>query len=331
MLSKPADAIPRGDGWLYEPKWDGFRALVFRAGDAVHLASRNELPLERYFPDVVEVVKGCLPERCVVDGEIVIPGERGLDFDALQLRLHPAASRVKKLSEEIPASFIAFDVLHDGADDLREAPLHQRRARLEAMLRGSKRCFVTPQTDDPDEAAAWFERFEGAGLDGLIAKHRDLRYEPGERVMVKIKHQRTADCVVAGYRLNKSRDGVGSLVLGVYGDGGEMHHLGFTSTFKAAERRELLTQLQPLVRGVRDGGPPSRWTQGKDTSWTEIEPGLVCEVAFDHLQGGWRFRHGARFVRWRADKDPKDCTFDQFVEPEPFALEDIRALAERDA
>lgn len=329
MLAKPSGEIPRGDGWLYEPKWDGFRAIVYRAGDDVHIASRNNLPLERYFPEVVDTVRGCFPERCVVDGEIVIPGEGGLDFDSLQLRLHPAASRVRKLAAEIPASFIAFDALALGDDDLRGSPFDERRARLVGAIASGPSCFVTPQTSDAAEAQRWFERFEGAGLDGVIAKKADLLYVPGERVMVKVKHERTADCVVAGYRLNKGRDGIGSLVLGVYSAEGELHHLGFTSTFRAPQRRELLRDLQPLVVGVRDGGPPSRWTAGKDTSWVELEPRLVCEVAFDHLQGGWRFRHGARFVRWRADRDAKDCTFDQFVAPEPFSLEEIRALAER--
>jgi ATP-dependent DNA ligase len=324
MLSAAQDEIPTGEGWLYEPKWDGFRALVYRDGDRVHIGSRNALPLERYFPEVVDLARASLPERCVVDGEIVIAGESGLDFDALQLRLHPAASRVKKLAQEIPASFVAFDLLALDAD-LRGAPFTQRRAALVDAVTASDDFFVTPQTTDPDVAAQWFERFEGAGLDGLIAKRADGTYEPGARVMVKIKHRRTADCVLVGYRLNKAGDGIGSFMLGVYHDG-EMHHIGYMSSFKAAERRAMLEQVQPLVLGEREGNQPSRWAQGKDTSWIALRPQLVAEVAYDHLQGGWRFRHGARFVRWRPDKDQADCTYEQFVPPAAFALADIRAL-----
>ncbi|MFN2614394.1 MAG: ATP-dependent DNA ligase [Actinomycetota bacterium] len=324
MLSAPREEIPVGGSWLYEPKWDGFRAIVYRDRDTIRIDSRNNLPLGRYFPDVVDLVKDALPGRCVVDGEIVIAGENGLDFDALQLRLHPAASRVAKLAKELPASFVVFDLLAlDGS--LMDAPFHARRASLMSAVRATDRVFVTPQTDDPALARDWFERFEGAGLDGVIAKQSSLLYVPGERVMVKVKHQRTADCVVVGYRLNKTRDGIGSLVLGVYNDG-EMMHIGFTSTFKAAERRKLLEQLRAMELGTRQGGPPSRWTQGKDTTWMEVKPVLVCEVAYDHLQGGWRFRHGARFMRWRKDKAPSDCTYEQFEPPKPFRLEDVRAL-----
>jgi ATP-dependent DNA ligase len=327
MLSAPRDDIPVGDGWLYEPKWDGFRAIAYRDGDSIRIDSRNNLPLARYFPDVVEILAAALPVRCVVDGEIVIAGDNGLDFDALQLRLHPAASRVQKLAKDLPASFVAFDLLALD-ESLMDGPFRERRERLVAAITHTDRVFVTPQTDDPQVAEEWFERFEGAGLDGIIAKQASLRYVPGERVMVKVKHQRTADCVVVGYRLNKTRDGVGSLVLGVYTDG-EMMHIGFTSTFKAAERRALLEQLRTIELGTRDGGPPSRWTAGKDTSWMEVKPVLVCEVAYDHLQGGWRFRHGARFVRWRKDKAPRECTYEQFKPPVPFKLDDIRAMGAR--
>lgn len=327
MLSASQDEIPSGEGWLYEPKWDGFRALIYRDRDRVHIGSRNSLPLERYFPDVVELALASLPDRCVVDGEIVVAGDNGLEFETLQSRLHPAASRVAKLSKEIPASFVAFDALAMD-EDLRGAPLSQRRAALVANVRATDDFFVTPQTSDAAIARDWFERFEGAGLDGVIAKRADGIYQPGERVMVKIKHRRTADCVVVGYRLNKAGDGIGSFVLGVYdGPEGEMHHLGFTSTFKASERRTMLEQVRPLELGRRDGGPASRWTAGKDTSWMELRPELVCEVAYDHLQGGWRFRHGARFVRWRGDKPAMDCTYAQFQEPTPFKLADIRALS----
>lgn len=327
MLSAAQDEIPVGDGWLYEPKWDGFRAIIFRDGDDVHIGSRNTLPLERYFPEVVSLALAAFPPRCVIDGEIVIAGDDGLDFDALQLRLHPAASRVAKLSKEIPASFVAFDALAL-EEDLREDAFVARRAMLVDAVRASDDCFVTPQTAAAAVAQEWFDRFEGAGLDGVIAKRAEMPYVAGERVMVKVKHRRTADCVVVGYRLNKNGDGIGSLVLGVHGGPeGPMHHIGFTSTFKAPERRALLERVRPLELGHRDGGPASRWTAGKDTSWMELKPELVCEVAYDHLQGGWRFRHGARFVRWRPDKAPEDCTYDQFQPPAPFKLSDIRALS----
>ena len=333
MLAALQREIPTGEGWLYEPKWDGFRAIVFRDGDRVHIGSRNELPLERYFPEVVECVKRALPERAVADGEIVLPGENGLEFELLQLRLHPAESRVRKLAEEIPATFVAFDLLATD-EDLRERPFEERRAKLVEMLKPQDRCFVTPQTDDPEEAERWFERFEGAGLDGVVAKNRDLKYVQDKRVMVKVKHERTADCVVGGYRLAKNKKGIGSFLLGLYGEG-NLNYVGFTSSFRAPERVKLLEMVKPLEGGVSfntEWGPggPSRWNQGKDLSWVSLEPVLVCEVAFDHLQG-YRFRHGTTFRRWRPDKDPKDCTYDQFKPPEPFKLDDIRALSERSA
>jgi ATP-dependent DNA ligase len=331
MLAALKREIPRGDGWLYEPKWDGFRAIVFRDGDRVHIGSRNELPLERYFPEVVDVVKAALPARAVADGEIILPGEDGLEFELLQLRLHPAESRVRKLAAEIPATFVPFDLLAND-DDLREQPFIDRRARLVELLRPQERCFVTPQTDDADEAERWFERFEGAGLDGVVAKRAEMPYVEGQRVMIKVKHERTADCVVGGYRLAKNKKGIGSFLLGLY-DGGNLNYVGFTSSFRAPERVKLLEMVKPLEGGHSfntEWGPggPSRWNQGKDLSWVSLEPVLVCEVAFDHLQG-YRFRHGTTFRRWRPDKDPKDCTYDQFKPPEAFKLADIRALSER--
>jgi ATP-dependent DNA ligase len=282
-------------------------------------------------------VKDALPERCVADGEIVLPGENGLEFELLQLRLHPAESRVRKLAAEIPATFVAFDLLAEGRNDLRERPFAERRANLVNLLTPQERCFVTPQTDDPEEASRWFDMFEGAGLDGVVAKRFDQRYAPRERVMVKVKHERTADCVVGGYRLAKDRKGVGSLLLGLYSDK-ELHYVGFTSSFRAPERIKLREMLQPLETeaaesfGVeRAPGGPSRWNQGKDVSWIPLKPVLVCEVAFDHLQGGHRFRHGTTFKRWRPDRDPADCTWDQFKPPAAFKLEDIRVLSQRSA
>jgi len=335
MLAALKREIPVGDGWLYEPKWDGFRAIVFRDGDRVHIGSRNELPLERYFPEVADVVKEAFPDRCVADGEIVLPGENGLEFELLQLRLHPAESRVRKLAAEIPATFVPFDLLAIGDEDLREQPFIDRRARLVEVLKPQPRCFVTPQTSDPDEAARWFEIFEGAGLDGVVAKRFDQPYVSDKRVMVKVKHERTADCVVGGFRLAKDRKGVGSLLLGLYADD-QLHYVGFTSSFKAPERLKLREALRPLETtpeesfGLeRSPGGPSRWNQGKDVSWIPLKPVLVCEVAFDHLQGGHRFRHGTTFKRWREDKKPADCTWDQFKPPEAFKLDDIRALSDR--
>jgi ATP-dependent DNA ligase len=330
MLAKPSADIPAGEGWLYEPKWDGFRAIVFRDGGRIHIASRNALPLERYFPELVEVFAEALPEQSVVDGEIIIAGPNGLEFETLQLRLHPAASRVRMLAKETPASFVAFDLLGIGDEDLRREPLTQRRARLIASVHSSDRCFVTPQTSDRAAAAMWFERFEGAGLDGVVAKRATGPYVEGERVMVKVKHSRTADCVVGGYRLSKDGKTLGSLLLGLYADG-TLHHVGHTSAFNAAQRREILALLQPLqgaesFTGEYGPGGPSRWSQGRDMAWVPVQPKLVCEVAFDHLQGGHRFRHATRFLHWRPDKDPADCTFHQLEPPHPFELSDIVKL-----
>ena len=333
MLARLEDAIPEGPGWLYEPKWDGFRAIVFRDGSRIHIGSRRRQPLERYFPELVRAIDDELPQRCVVDGEIVIAGPSGLDFEALLLRIHPAASRINALAREAPSRFVAFDVLALEDDDLRAERFVVRRAALERMLEGATQAFVTPQTADPEEAARWFDRFEGAGLDGVVAKREDVPYLPGERVMVKVKHERTADCVVGGYRLSKSGDGVGSLLLGLYDRAGILHNVGATSAFSAGERRELLTLLRPLEGGTsfvggRSPGGPSRWRQGVDTAWVSLEPELVCEVAFDHLQGD-RFRHLTRFLRWRPDKDPRECTYDQLAPPRPFSLDEVVRLGRR--
>jgi ATP-dependent DNA ligase len=323
MLAKLKPEIPRGEGWTYEPKWDGFRAIVFRDGDELHIGSRDGKPLERYFPELVEPLTKSLPERCVVDGEVVIAGPKGLEFETLLLRIHPAASRVKMLSVEHPASFVAFDLLALGDHDLTKEPLAARRAKLEEMLPevktnetpGSLQVLLTPSTADPEEASVWFQGLEALGLDGIVAKRDDSIYSPGERTMVKIKHQRTADCVVGGYRVHKSGDGVGSLLLGVYDDEGTLHYVGHTSSFKADERRELLQQLRELegeggFGSGRTPGGPSRWAQAKDQSWTPLQPVLVCEVAYDYMQGA-RFRHAARLLRWRQDREPQSCTFAQ--------------------
>ncbi len=324
MLAKLEHEIPLGQGWRYEPKWDGFRAIVFRDGTAVRIQSREARPLERYFPELAPALRGAFPSGSVVDGEIILAGERGLDFDSLQLRLHPAESRIRKLAAEIPASFVAFDLLAEGGKDLRSQSLDERRARLEKVLgveasehlpAGRTVVLLTPQTDDPDEAAGWFERLEGIGRDGVVAKRFDQRYVSGKRVMVKVKHQRTADCVAAGYRLSKSGDGVGSLLLGLYDEAGVLHFVGHTSAFRASERRELLERLRPLEGGEsfgwgRSPGGPSRWSAGRDPSFVALQPRLVCEVTYDHLQGD-RFRHATGFVRWRPDRDPRDCTYEQ--------------------
>ncbi len=325
MLAKLREAMPRGDGWLYEPKWDGFRAIVFRDGDEVAVTSRDTRPIDRYFPELLDPLRAALPDRCVVDGEIVVAGEDGLDFDALLLRIHPAASRIKMLAETVPSSFVAFDLLALGDESFMGAPLHERRARLEAALAGApgaeparmhgREITLTPQTADPDEAAVWFDAFEAMGLDGVIAKESHIVYSPGARTMVKVKHKRTADCVVGGYRLSKAGDGVGSLLLGLYDPDGVLHYVGHTSSFKAAERRRLLEELRPLEGGTsfgggRSPGGPSRWAAAADKTWVPLEPSLVCEVSFDHMQGE-RFRHAATFVRWRPEKKPEDCDFVQ--------------------
>jgi ATP-dependent DNA ligase len=330
MLAALQEDIPEGEGWLYEPKWDGFRALVFRDGAQLFIQSRKGQPLGRYFPELVEALRGPLPDRCVLDGEIIIPGEGALDFDALLQRIHPAQSRVALLAKQTPASFVAFDLLAGGAKDLRPEPFSGRRRLLEDAVAFDGRVLLTPQTDDPRVARRWFERFEGAGLDGIIAKSPDLPYVHGERVMVKVKHERTADCVVGGYRRHKA-GGVGSLLLGLYDDDGVLHHVGHTSAFSARVRRELEAELAPLLGGPSFGegrtpGGPSRWAQGRDMSWISVRPERVCEVKFDHLQGT-RFRHAARFLRWRPDKAPEQCDFLQLRPPYPFRLDELPQVA----
>ena len=327
MLSKGAPRIPAGEGWVYEPKWDGFRGIVFRDGDEVHIGSRNGQPLERYFPELVEWLKEALPARCVLDGEIVVGTAAGLDFDALSQRIHPAASRVQRLAAETPASFVAFDILAIDDLDLRQARFDERRARLVDAVHRHDHVGLTPQTSDPEEAESWFTRYEGAGCDGVVAKRVEQVYAPGLRVMVKVKHTRTIDCVVGGYRLYAAGPGIGSMLLGLYDRNGVFHFVGHTSSFNASERKELLTKLQAYSAGDSFGegrtpGEPSRWSAGKDASWFSVRPELVCEVAFERMQGP-RFRHSARLLRWRTDKAPAECTFDQLELPEPFDLGQI--------
>ncbi|HVQ28272.1 MAG TPA: ATP-dependent DNA ligase [Vicinamibacteria bacterium] len=339
MLAKLATELPPGEGWLFEPKWDGFRALVFKDGDRCYVQSRDSKPLDRYFPELEAFFRESLPERCVVDGEIVIMGEHGLDFDLLQMRLHPAASRVLKLAAATPSSFVAFDLLAEGTRDLRSLPQAERRLALEQALRGaSGRVHLTPCSRDRSLAQEWFHRFEGAGLDGVIAKHESTRYQPGKRAMVKVKHARTADCVVAGFRWHKQGPGtlVGSLLLGLYDEKGTLHHVGVTSSFTMGTRQKLAQELQPLrtnaleehpwrhwaemgEAGTRMPGAQSRWSAGKDLSWEPLRIERVCEVKYDHLQGD-RFRHAAVFQRWRPDKPPADCRYDQLEVTPPAEL-----------
>lgn len=339
MLAKPVTVLPPGAS--YEPKWDGFRALVFRDGDDVEFGSRNERPMTRYFPELVRAAKAELPPRCVVDGEIVLPAEKGLDFEALQLRLHPAASRVRLLAEHTPARFIAFDLLALGDANLMDRPFSERRAALAGALGSGPSFHVTPATTDIATARRWFDEFEGAGLDGLIAKPLTLTYQPDKRVMFKIKHQRTADCVVAGYRLHKSGpDAVGSLLLGLYTDDGELASVGVIGAFSMERRRQLFTELQPLITSfenhpwnwaeqvaadpdlARRYGGGSRWNAGKDLSFVPLRPERVVEVRYDHMEGR-RFRHTAQFNRWRPDRDPRSCTYAQLEQPATFGLNDI--------
>jgi ATP-dependent DNA ligase len=337
----PASGAKLGD-LLYEPKWDGFRAIVFRDGADLEIGSRNEKPLTRYFPDLIEPLRANLPERCVVDGEVVIATRHGLDFDRLSLRIHPAASRVALLAKETPAGFVAFDLLAEGDVDLRDRPFRERRARLEAALGAARPpVFITPATTDRDTAAEWFERFEGAGLDGVVAKPLDGAYEEGKRTMLKVKHLRTAECVVAGFRFHKDGVGVGSLLLGLYAGDGVLHHVGVASSFSASARQELLADLEPHREGALDGHPwrdwaeadaeadgqrrpgaQSRWNAGKDLSWEPLRIGLGAEVAYEHLQGD-RFRHTARFQRWRPDREPASCTYEQLDAPVPMELREI--------
>jgi ATP-dependent DNA ligase len=350
MLAKLSSDLPDGDGWLYEPKWDGFRALVFRDGDSVFTQSRDLKPLDRYFPELAEPLRAALPERCVLDGEVVIAGPGGLDFEALLLRIHPAESRVRMLAGQSPASFVAWDLLALGDEDLRKVPQGERRARLEGVLAGAAPpIHLTPATRDRATAADWFDRFEGAGLDGVIAKRLDAPYQPGKRAMFKIKHERTADCVVAGFRWHKNGPGthIGSLLLGLFDNDGVLHHVGITSSFTWDRRAALVAELAPLRERALDGHPwaewaewagmgsadasgqrlpgaTSRWNRGKDLSWEPVRAERVVEVAFDHLQGD-RFRHATTFRRWRPDKRPEDCRYDQLEVTAPFELARIFA------
>jgi ATP-dependent DNA ligase len=346
MLSSAAEGLPTGDGWLFEPKWDGFRTLVFRDGDDILLQSRDEKPMNRYFPELLAPLARALPDRSVVDGEVVIVGAGGLDFEALLLRIHPAASRVKLLAAESPASYVAWDLLALGDEDLRETPLVERRERLERVLAdAAPPVHISPATRDRALAEDWFRRFEGAGLDGVMAKRLNEPYRAGERTMIKVKHSRTADCVVAGFRWHKKGAGtmLGSLLLGLYDDDGTLHHVGVAAAFSNAVRKQLVAELAPLRANALDGHPwrdwaeaqseataagqrmpgaSSRWNRGKDLSWEPLRPERVCEVIYDHMQGT-RFRHAAQFVRWRPDKPPRDCRYDQLEVTPAYELERV--------
>lgn len=345
MLAKRVDELPAGENWIFEPKWDGFRALVFRDGGEILIQSRDEKPLDRYFPELLEPLRSVLPARCVLDGEIVIVKNNGLDFNALQLRLHPAATRVNLLSRETPSSFVFFDLLCRNDRDLRGEPFQARRQELESLLGAAPPpIHLTPATSDREVAADWFRRFEGAGLDGVIAKPVAGIYEPNKRVMLKVKHERDCDCAVAGFRWHKKGDRtlVGSLLLGLFDDSGAFQHVGVCSSFSMEKRRELAEFLEPYRKdalvahpwkdwadpgaGTADAevkrmpGGQSRWSQGKDLSWEPVRPELVVQVAYDHMQGS-RFRHIAQFRRWRPDKKPTDCTYAQLevVPPQELA------------
>jgi ATP-dependent DNA ligase len=344
MLAKRVSELPVGGTWIYEPKWDGFRALVFRDGDEILIQSRDEKSLNRYFPELLEPLHSQLPARCVLDGEIVVAKNGALDFDALQLRIHPAQSRVKLLSQEIPASIVFFDLLGEGDRDLRGMAFRGRRSMLESLLSSAASpIHLTPATSELSIAADWFRRFEGAGLDGVIAKPLLGTYEPNKRVMLKVKHERECDCVVAGFRWHKqgARTAVGSLLLGLFDDSGALQHVGVCASFTEKKRRELVEFLTPYRKNAlaahpwkhwagqesgsnaehRMPGGQSRWSQGKDLSWEPLRPELVVEVAYDHMQGS-RFRHTAQFRRWRTDKKPSDCTYDQLeiVPPQELAV-----------
>ncbi len=342
MLAKRVGELPPGEGWIFEPKWDGFRALVFRDGDEIFIQSRDEKPLNRYFPELLVALKEQLPERCVLDGEIVIARNDGLDFEALQHRLHPAESRVKKLALETPAEVVFFDLLAEGDESLCDLPFADRRARLEVLLAtATAPLHLTPATRDRATAADWFRRFEGAGLDGVVAKAGAGTYEPNKRVMLKVKHERECDCVVAGFRWHKrgEKTAIGSLLLGLF-DGDSLEHVGVCASFTNLKRQELVTFLAPYRENALDGHPwrawvegqagddgephrrpgkESRWSAGKDLSWEPLRPELVVQVAYDHMQGD-RFRHTAQFRRWRDDKRPRDCTFEQLEVVAPHEL-----------
>ena len=338
MLAQIGETVPEEGEWLFEPKWDGFRAIVFRDAEELLIQSRDHRPLERFFPELVAPLLRDLPRRCVVDGEVILLGPQGLDFEALQLRLHPAESRIEKLARETPAGFVAFDLLALGDRDLRGEVQAARREALEEALAGvGAPLLVTPATRSRETARDWFDRLEGAGIEGLIAKPLDLAYQPKKRALLKIKHVRTVDCVVAGFRWHKNGPGelVGSLLLGLYSHDGVLHHVGITSSFKTTYRRELAHRLEPLREGASEVHPwlgewgeagnrgrrptGSRWNPQKSLSWEPLRPELVAEVKFDYLQGG-RFRHAATFLRWREDKRPEECTYDQIEAPPPVVL-----------
>ena len=339
MLAKPATDIP--PGMLYEGKWDGFRAIVYRDGAEVEIGSRNGRPLNRYFPELVEALRVNLPPHCVADGEIVVAQNGRLDFDALQQRIHPAESRVRLLAAPTPASFVAFDLLALGDASLLGVPMADRReALVGALAKAAAPVYVAPATTDLRLAREWFRRFEGAGLDGVVAKPLSLPYRPGERLMIKIKHRRTADCVVAGFRYHRSGPVLGSLLLGLYDAAGRLQHVGVCAAFSMRRRRELVAELATLRMDVADGHPwagwadeelrdadrmpgaPSRWSGGKDLSWVPLRPELVCEVEYDHMAGD-RFRHTTRFLRWRPDRTPRSCTYAQLVEPVGYELDQV--------
>ncbi|MGC2637760.1 MAG: ATP-dependent DNA ligase [Acidobacteriaceae bacterium] len=345
MLAKRVAELPAGAEWIYEPKWDGFRTIIFRDGNEVLIQSRDEKPLDRYFPELEDPLLKQLPRRCVLDGEIVIARNGALDFDALQLRIHPAASRVKLLSRQTPASVVFFDLLAEGSHDWREKPFSERRSKLEALLAAAKPpLHLTPATDDAERAQDWFVRFEGAGLDGVMAKAREGMYESDKRTMLKVKHVRDCDCVVAGFRWYRksARPAVGSLLLGLYSDQGVLQHMGVCGSFPLEKRYDLVAYLEPFRKNAaknhpwagtddpdeasehRRPGGQSRWSQGKDLSWEPLRPELVAEVAYEHLQSG-RFRHMAQFRRWRLDKKPENCTFDQLEVVAPEELKRIFA------
>src|SRR5918912_1753412 len=348
MLAKAVTKVPAAEGTFYEPKWAGFGCIVFRDGDEVELGSRNERPLTRYFPEVVEAVKAALPERCVVDGEIVVPNGDRLHFEALLQRIHPAESRVRLLAEQTPASFVAFDLLAIGDESLLEVPFAQRRARLQEVVTATESVHLTAITQDADTAQRWFEEFEGAGLDGVVAKAADLPYGPDQRLMTKVKHVRTADCVVAGFRWHKSGPIVGSLLLGLYNDAGDLQHIGVAASFPMARRAELVEELAPYREGAlenhpwrdwaefqnaaangdaegperRRPGAVSRWNAGKDLSWVPLRPELVVEIKYDQLEGR-RLRHTGQFLRWRPDREPRSCTYDQLDVPVRYDLAEV--------
>lgn len=357
MLAKRVDAIPAAGEWSFEPKWDGFRAVIFRDGDELLIQSRDGKPLDRYFPELREPLLRELPARCVLDGEIVIAGTHGLDFDLLSLRIHPAASRIKLLSEQTPAQVVFFDLLAVGEEDLRDAPFRERRGRLEGILGGDRerrspagmtngrtagtQLHVTPATADRAVAEDWFGRFEGAGLDGVMAKRLDGPYTPDKRTMLKVKHERDCDCVVAGFRWHKRGENtlIGSLLLGLYDTSGTLQHVGTCASFTEVRRRELVEFLTPYREGAADRHPwggwgganeegsrmpgaQSRWSAGKDLSWELLRPELVVEVAYEHMQGD-RFRHLAHFRRWRPDKPPRDCTYAQLEVVAPQELKEL--------